>query len=86
MIALSEKAGNPAASLRSSYQELMKETDSGVLAHNAIDIVRRHEGRGASSNNVRRFVIEMERLRNLSRIQSYITNFILKADGYGVIS
>lgn len=83
MRTLTDKSGNPAHALREAYQELMALECRDTLAARALKIVL--GGPGISAKNAAIFRRTVEREQSLHRLQSYLTNFMLKADGLGVI-
>ena len=93
---LSDRPGNPAASLKASYQKLMSIQDPVELYDMAMEVVGQHAEKGMSKGNLATFQANMKKVmaklrggfaphRVLRDLQGYLTNFILKADNLGVI-
>ena len=81
---ISKDTSNPAGRLRAKYNRLMEITDPEQLA---TEIEETIDGPGWSAKNRQRHATFMRRIGyNLTQLQMYVSNFILKADGDGVIS
>lgn len=80
---ISSKPGNPAHSIRENYQELMSLADRDALAAQALRLVVSRSG--ISEKNAQMFERTVKKERTLPGLQKYITNFLLRADGLGVI-
>lgn len=82
-IALTETPGNPAHELRQQYQRLMAIEDTDELVGTASSLVRPLVGHGFSQKNHRKFARDISRARErgLVAVQSYLTNYLLAADG-----
>jgi hypothetical protein len=83
-MALTEKAGNPANRLRVRYAQLMGVSCVETLAQEALATV---EGAGVSPRNmaVFRYNLAQAKHRGIDGVRSYLTNFMLAADGLAVI-
>ena len=81
-IAISERAGNPAAAIKAEYETLMGLGCPDELRKRALAIVARG---GISDANRVRFERTVRKETRLDRLQGFLTNFMLKADGLGVI-
>jgi hypothetical protein len=79
---LSKSTQNPAGRINDNYQELMTIQDPAELRQRAECLLA---GGGISSTNAKKFRLTLQRETSLSRMQSFLTNFMLKADGLGVI-
>lgn len=83
MRTLTTRAGNPAATLASEYRRLMAIECESTLRTTALSLV---VGRpGISDKNAKKFALTVKQTSGLDRLRSYLTNFMLKADGLGVI-
>lgn len=84
---LPEMEGNPANGLRKAYEQLMQIRDPQELLQQATGIVQSYEGRGVSPQNTRKFTVTLaqQARRGLFAMQKYISDYILKAGGLGVI-
>lgn len=80
---ISTISGNPAHKLRQDYQRLMNHTDATALRTDALALVVGNPG--ISETNKRKFSATITKETRLPRLQSYLTNFILAADGLAVI-
>ena len=86
MRTISDKKGNPANGLRGSYQELMALKNPTELYTRVTKLVTGYLDHGFSAKNYIRFIMSMNQIKDdLGRMQGFISNFILKADGNGVI-
>lgn len=80
---ISDSGRNPAALLRARYEDLMVLECPDDLHVKANRIVSQSQ---ISTTNHRRWSLTMARIQgNLAATQSYISNFILAADGHSVI-
>lgn len=60
--------------------------DASALYDESIKLITSYIKKGVSPRNCNKFQYEMTRIKdNLPQMQSLISNFILKADGDGVI-
>ena len=86
-IDLSSTPGNPAFELTQNYDRLMAITDLAELVTEAEAIVTRMVGHGISEKNHRRFTNTINHLkeRGMFSVQKYLSDYILKASGNGVI-
>ena len=83
---LSEQQGNPAFGLKAKYKELMAIKDAPTLYKAAWELVTAYHGKGCSTKNIIRFQRTLYGIKDdLTRMQGFLTNFILKADGDGVL-
>ena len=84
---LTQQPGNPAHALRQRYHELMAIQDPEQLAQEAFNTVRPLVGRGCSEQNWKKFQLNLKQAsqRGLVGLQSFISNYMLKADKLGVI-
>ena len=80
--AISERPGNPASGIREAYQELMGLGDLDELKRRALAIVA-NGGIGAKNRAV--FTRTVKGAPNVARLQGYLTNFVLAADGLAVM-
>lgn len=86
MRTLSDKPGNPANGLKASYTELMALTDPAELHARATKIATEYLDHGFSAKHYIRFIMTINQIKDdLPKMQGFISNFILKADGTGVI-
>lgn len=74
--------GNPASRLRKQYDHLMGIGDVDHLKIEAMHVV---SGIGVSDKNVQKFKKTLTEKRTLTDVQFYVTNFVLRAAGEGVI-
>lgn len=83
---LSKKKSNPTASLTQHYQELMAIQDPDALIQRVTELAKPLVGAGMSELNYRKLVHTMEQYRqNFPRLQKYVTDYILKGMGLGVV-
>lgn len=88
---ITDMPGNPAYGLKQAYKELMAITDPAELFSETMRIVEPYRSdpttrRGMSEASFATFMRTMNKQQNsLVGMQKYITNFILKAGGEGVI-
>ena len=83
---LSEKSGNPAFGLKVAYPELMAIKEAPLLHAKLVELITSYHKKGCSTHNVRRFLATVNALKDdLTKMQMYVSNFILKADGDGVV-
>lgn len=83
---ISEQAGNPANGLRQEYGRLMSIKDASTLHAEASKLVEAYRGKGISERNFMKFRYTINGLKDsLLRMQGFLSNFILKADGDGVL-
>ena len=80
--AISERAGNPASGIREAYQELMSLGDLNELRARALAIAGRG---GIGPKNRAVFERTVRTAPDLARLQGYLTNFVLAADGLAVM-
>lgn len=85
MIDLSKKSGNPTNGLQANYTELMGITDVEELKNKSIAIMESYRGSGVSERNCDRFVTELRKCETIQKAQKYVSNYILKGSGMGVI-
>ena len=81
-IAISDKPGNPAHSIKTHYHELMLISDPMTLRERALGIAAVG---GISEKNKKKFVMTVTKETGLDRLRQYLTNFLLAADGLSVI-
>lgn len=79
---LTTTAGNPANAIHAQYTRLMSITDLTELKTEALAL----GNSGFSEKNLAKFIREVNKQTSLTRLQSYLTNFILAADGLRVAS
>jgi hypothetical protein len=81
---LTEKAGNPASRLRGRYAELMRIGSVETLVAEATKVA---DGPGFSPGNLAKFKHDLGRSARggLTHVQSFLTNFMLAADGLRVL-
>lgn len=77
--AITARAGNPAHDITARYQELMGETDLDLLKVKALNLVT--AGKGISAANAAKFRRIVTDSPTLTKLQFYLTNFVLAADG-----
>lgn len=82
MATLTAIKGNPAQRIADQYESLMAITDLAELRAAALAVLA---GGGISPTNATRFRHTVARENTVARLQSFLTNFMLKADGLGVI-
>jgi hypothetical protein len=83
---ISEQEGNPAFGLKQRYNELMAVKDAPTLYKAALDLGKAYHNKGFSTKNLAKFQHTLHAIKDdLARMQGFLTNFILKADGEGVI-
>ena len=83
---LSTIEGNPAHGFRQAYERLMKIPDAATLHDESMKLIMSYMNKGVSPKNCNKFRYEIARIKdNLPQMQMLISNFILKADGNGVI-
>jgi hypothetical protein len=83
---ISGQIGNPANGLKEKYQELMAIKDAPTLYAEALKLVTAYHQHGLSTRNFMKFQSNIRHIRDdVGRMQGLISNFILKADGFGVI-
>lgn len=83
---ISMEQGNPANGLRQKYQELMAIRDVNVLHDEVLKLVVPYLGHGISAKNFMKFQRTMRHVKeDLTQMQMFLSNFILKADGDGVV-
>jgi hypothetical protein len=80
---LTETAGNPAHAIRQAYNTLMGIKDVDALKDEARRVVA---GTAFSRNNKEKFEKAVSTAPTLTRLQGYLTNFMLAADGMSVIA
>jgi hypothetical protein len=86
MRTISDKKGNAAFSLRQSYQELMILTEPTTLHERVLKLMFDQHNHGLSTKNLSKFIYEINKIKgDLLQMQMLISNFILKADGDGVL-
>lgn len=83
MATLTDKSGNPANTLSTHYGRLMSIDCPNTLKSEALALVVGQPG--ISKANSAKFKATVNKETRLDRLQSYLTNFMLKADGHGVI-
>lgn len=83
----SQQPGNPTSELQAKYQQLMTIQDPHELVDAAVGIVQPLVGRGMSEKNWRIFQrnIQGAARRGLVGLQMFLSNYILKGGGQGVI-
>lgn len=85
-IPLTEQEGNPAYALRQEYTRLMAIQNPNELHDEAVKVVWPHRDRSMKRAKYQEFAATCWGLKDkLVQLQSYLTNFMLKADGMGVI-
>lgn len=83
---ITDMPGNPAYGIKQAYKELMVITDPTELYNRVVAIVEPYRGHGMSEQSFANFMRIMAKQRkSLIGMQKYVTNFILKAGGEGVI-
>lgn len=82
---LSQRAGNSTSSLQQSYKQLMSIQDPDQLKQAALEVVQPLVGKGISPKNWATFQRNVMGLTDLTKLQAYITNYILKGSGLGVV-
>jgi hypothetical protein len=78
---ISGREGNPASAIRTQYQHLMSIKDAQTLKEEALKLAVK----GISPKNRLKFERAVMGESSLSRLQGYLTNFILASDGLRVI-
>ncbi len=83
---LTETTGNPANGLRQVYDLLMQITCPQELAREAIGVVKPYVERGMKPPQFKKFQLTVTKTASegLPKLQSYLTNFMLAADGLSV--
>lgn len=81
MATLTTTKGNPAYALRQQYERLMTITDTGEFK----EAVKAVLTTGISHKNKAKVLAVLAKEESLLRLRSYITNFLLAADGLAVL-
>ena len=85
-LVISDQKGNPAFGLKQVYQELMAIREASALYKRVLEVVTAYHGHGCSTKNFVKFLRNINAIRdNLVQMQMLVSNFILKADGDGVL-
>lgn len=84
-IDLSNVEGNPTKAIQDNYHDLMAVTNPEELKALALKLVEPYVGHSFSTSNFRKFKNIIAKLVDLSSIQSYLTNFMLKGSNLGII-
>lgn len=79
---ITDSTKNPAGRIKAEYGRLMAITTTDDLRREAILVVGTS---GISPKNVAKFRATVTKETQLDRLRSYLTNFLLKADGLGVV-
>lgn len=83
---LSQRSGNSTSGLQAAYQQLMSIQDPAQLRQAALQVVAPMLGKGISQKNLQTFKLTLQKIGDdLVKLQSYITNYILKGSGLGVM-
>lgn len=82
MRTISERAGNPASAIKSQYRELMALDCPQTLKQRAGALLAVG---GISAKNAAKFRRVLDSEHRLERLQAYLTNFVLAADGLAVL-
>jgi len=90
MADLTAREGNPSSALSNAYQQLLAIENGSQFIKTVDGIVRPYIGKGFSQKNYRKLMNELERMNReladpIPEMQKYITNFILKGAGHGVV-
>lgn len=85
-IDLSKKPGNPTSELEKHYQELKAlASDSEAAAAKAVEIIQPLVGKGMSERNYSKFMLDLNKAKERNRVFEFLTNYILKGSGLGVM-
>jgi hypothetical protein len=84
---LSSQDGNPTSALQAYFEQIMSLEDPEEMVEMAISIVKPLVGKGMSEKNYNTFLKNLQKSaqRGIVDIQYYISNFILKGSGLGVV-